>query len=476
MQASYGFRPGPYGVQDGLQPQFDPKPEAIKSRVKLFAALTIYITLFLWIYNGWGTINWWYLGLKSNGDAWELTYAIALCYMCVVILPVEIKKYSDFFASLLFWSSVLPTLLVIARQGHPGSYSYILNGCLFTALALLVAVPKIFVMKPIEPKFQISDARLLPVITAAYVTILGLFFYTYRDILNFASIDTIYDQRSLFALTEVNIILLYVLGWLSTVLNPYFIIYGLFDRTRIWMLPLGLAGQIMIFMAFAGKSFLLALFIYFWFFWFLQKNNRLLATRVSYVYLLFVIASFASVYFSDGAMEGVWGNVSALIFMRGLALPGALTGVYAEFFSFSPLTYFSQMNIVNRFVEYPYSEALGKVIGRYLSGGSEGMNANASMWATDGLSSIGPLGIIVVGLIISILLIFANRLVPHAKLPFAAMLSTTFIMNIGESGFFTNMITGGGFILVFLVAFGAPVQRARKSRRVPHSRRNMVYR
>jgi hypothetical protein len=159
-----------------------------------------------------------------------------------------------------------------------------------------------------------------------------------------------------------------------------------------------------------------------------------------------------------------------------LALPGALTGVYAEFFTFSPLTYFSQMNVVNRFVEYPYNEALGQVIGRYLNNGEAGMNANASMWATDGISSIGPIGIVLMGFIVAVALVFANRIVPYSKLPFAAIVSTTFIMNIGESGFFTNMITGGGFLLVLLVIFGAPTPRRRQPIRQMKSNRKMVYR
>jgi hypothetical protein len=454
------------GVQIGLaadQPaahqmsMFESVPTALVTRVKLFLVLVIYISGFLWVYETWGSVNWWYLGLQSNGRPQELYFGITLAIFSIFVLPTESKKYSDFFVCLLFWSSVLPTYLVIGSQGYEGVNSYQLNSFLFLALILIAKIPKFLVFSETMKmrRFKILDRGLIPFITAIYLMLLGAFYYTYKDILSFADVDTIYDQRALFAQTEVSIFFLYLLGWLSTVLNPYFIFYGLFDRSKLWMLPLGLIGQILIYMAFAGKSFILALFVYFLFYWFLQKKGRLLLHRISYVYLSFVMVSVITVYISNGAIEGNFSNVPALIYMRGLALPAALTGVYAQYFSFNPYTYFSQMNVVNLFVEYPYPESLGLVVGRFLNNGSIGMNANASMWATDGLSSLGPIGIIVIGGIVGIALSFANRLVTPERLQFASLVSTTFILNLGDSGFFTNLVTGGGLV-VMLIAFGSP--------------------
>jgi hypothetical protein len=439
-------------------PMIDSMPTALVTRAKIFLVLVVYISGFLWVYETWGSVYWWYLGLLSNGSAQELYFGIALAIFSIFVLPTETKKYSDFFVCLLFWSSILPTYLVIGRQGYSGVNSYQINSFLFLALVLIAKIPNILIFSEVTKKrrFKILDRGLIPFITVIYLMLLGSFYYTYKDILNFADIDTIYDQRALFGQTEANIFFLYLLGWLSTVLNPYFIFYGLFDRSKIWMLPLGLVGQILIYMAFAGKSFILALFVYFMFYWFLQKKGRLLPQRISYVYLSYVLVSVISVYLLNGDIESAFSNLPALIYMRGLALPAALTGVYAQFFSFSPNTYFSQMNVVNLFVQYPYSEPLGLVIGRFLNDGNISMNANASMWATDGVSSLGPVGIIVIGGIVGIALSFANRLVTPEKLQFASLVSTTLILNLADTGFFTNLVTGGGFVVVMLIAFGSP--------------------
>jgi hypothetical protein len=431
-------------------------------RFKLFTVLTVYLAAFLWVYETWGSPYWWYFGLQSNGRVSEACFGVALSYLSVLVLPVRIRKYSHYFVTLLFWSSVLPTYLVISRQGYPGINSYAINSLLFIAFALISKIPEFIDLGQSSMRLRLAEQKFVPFVTVLYVALLAGYLYNYGAILNFVGFGTVYDQRSLFAQQDVSIFFIYALGWLSTVFNPYFIFYGLFDRSRLWMLPLGLVGQLLIYMGFAGKSMLLVFFLYFWFYWFLLRKGQLQPERISYVYLLFVVVSFCSVYWSNGALDGTLGGISTLIYMRALTLPAALTGVYAEFFSTNPLTYFSQMNIVNLFVQYPYTEALGMVIGRYLNGGETGMNANASMWATDGISSLGPIGIVVVGVVVGTALSFINRIVTPDKLAFSAMLSTTFILNLGDSGFFTNLVTGGGFFMVFVVAFASPVARRPK--------------
>ncbi len=434
-----------------------------KVRAKYLLVLAIYVPCFLWVYETWGSPNWWYLGLAADGTRWEITFGILVAVASVFVLPTQIKKYSHYFITLLYWASILPTYLVIARQGYKGVNSFEINGYMFVALILIAKIPDLVDLGHAKKRFHLAEKRMIVSVTSVYVMLLGLFYYNYSDILSFAGIETIYDQRSAFAQVQVNIFLLYVLGWLSTTLNPYFITYGMIDKTKRWMMWLGLAGQILIYMGFASKGFLLILFIYFWFYLVVLKSGRLRPERISYVYLAFAVISVVSAYLSASDYDpqntgfGFWTVIASVVYMRALGLPAALTGVYAAYFATNPLTYFSQMNIMNLFVQYPYTEVLGMVIGRFLAGGSTGMNANASMWATDGLASIGPIGIIFVGTVVGVALIFANRIVTPDKLVFASIFSTTFVMNLGDSGFFTNMITGGGFLMVLAVAFASPV-------------------
>ena len=436
---------------------------AARVRAKFLLVLAIYIPCFLWVYETWGSPNWWYLGLASDGTRSEIIFGISMAVASAFVLPTLIKKYSHYFITLLYWASILPSYLVIARQGYSGVNSYEINSYLFVALTLIAKIPEIMDLGHAKKRFHLAEKRMIVGLTSAYIMLLALFYYNYSGILSFAGIDTIYDQRSAFAKVDVNIFLLYALGWLSTAFNPYFITYGMIDKTKRWMLWLGIAGQILIYMGFASKGFILILFIYFWFYLAVLKAGRLMPERISYVYLVFAIVSVISAYFagaenvSTSTEYGFWPTIASVIYMRALGLPAALTGVYAEYFATNPLTYFSQMNVVNWFVQYPYTEVLGMVIGRFLAGGSTGMNANASMWATDGLASIGPIGIVFIGTVVGIALIFANRIVTPDKLVFASILSTTFVMNLGDSGFFTNMITGGGFLMLFAVAFASPV-------------------
>src|SRR5690606_13689630 len=140
----------------------------------------------------------------------------------------------------------------------------------------------------------------------------------------------------------------------------------------------------------------------------------------------------------------------AVIFMRSFAIQGALTGVYMEFFSDNPVTYFTHVGPVRAFAEAVYNVPLGFVIGDHL-GGEGAFNANASFWATDGLAALGVLGVPVAAFIFILFMVVAKMLVSNEGVKFAACISIPFIMALGNASFFTNMLTGGGAILYVVV-------------------------
>ena len=92
---------------------------------------------------------------------------------------------------------------------------------------------------------------------------------------------------------------------------------------------------------------------------------------------------------------------------RMLAIPSIALDFYNNFFSTHELTYFCQIRALKPLISCPYHELLSSVI---LEAYGMGGNFNASLFATEGIASVGmvfaPLAVFVCGLILSL----GNRL------------------------------------------------------------------
>ena len=121
--------------------------------------------------------------------------------------------------------------------------------------------------------------------------------------------------------------------------------------------------------------------------------------------------------------------------------------IYNEFFSSHPLTYFCQIRVLKSVIDCPYQDQLSIVIfNNYPFGG----NFNASLFATEGIASLGalfaPVSVLVGGLIIA----FANRL--SAGLPpwfvlVSGAILIQFLLNVPLS---TVLFTHGAGLLFLL--------------------------
>ncbi|MDP3075375.1 hypothetical protein [Bradyrhizobium sp.] len=93
--------------------------------------------------------------------------------------------------------------------------------------------------------------------------------------------------------------------------------------------------------------------------------------------------------------------------LRVVAIPSIALDIYNAFFSSHPLTYFCQIRVLKSAMDCPYQDQLSIVMANnYPFGG----NLNASLFATEGIASLGPwlapISVLAGGLIIAL----ANRL------------------------------------------------------------------
>jgi len=145
--------------------------------------------------------------------------------------------------------------------------------------------------------------------------------------------------------------------------------------------------------------------------------------------------------------------------MRSYGMGGALTGVYGEYFSTHPYTYYSHVNVVGLFIPYPYKLSVGEEVGFDLMG--RWLNANANFWATDGIAAAGYAGVVLIGVIVGAFLVFCNGTMKSEIRRLAFISFIPFIMSVSNSSFFTSLFTGGGGVLLVLLYFwqGSKLQR-----------------
>ena len=131
---------------------------------------------------------------------------------------------------------------------------------------------------------------------------------------------------------------------------------------------------------------------------------------------------------------------------RMFAVPSIAMDYYADFFATNPHTYFCQINIVRAIAGCPYSDQLGVIFSdRYHLG-----NLNASLFATEGIASVGLRWAPVAAFFCGLLLSLGNSLsrhLPASLIAASAGLSIQALLNVPLS---TSLLTHGLMVLFLL--------------------------
>lgn len=131
---------------------------------------------------------------------------------------------------------------------------------------------------------------------------------------------------------------------------------------------------------------------------------------------------------------------------RMIAIPSGALDIYNDFFSRHELTWFCQISLLKQIMSCPYGEPLSVIMERTYKLG----NLNASLFATEGIASVGPLwaplSAFACGLIIAIGSRMANGL-PHGFILISGAMLPLVLMNVPLS---IVLVTHGAAILFLL--------------------------
>jgi hypothetical protein len=339
-----------------------------------------------------------------------------------------------------FYTMILGYLCLAAfSQLH---YDHTLASISAFASALAFLGPALFITAPIKQRLTLS-ARVfdnllsLILVLAAAVIAIGAS-YNFRLV----GISDIYKFRGGI---EFPAWLRYPMGATSNVLLPF--AFACFvARGNQWRAAVVLPLLLLFYPITLNK---LALFAPFWLV-FLALLFRFFEARTAVVLSLFLPASvgvvLALLYKSDLlSFEPMIYYFSAINF-RMIAFPSIALDVYNDFFSTHDHTYFCQILLLKPFVTCPYSDFLSVMMARAYQLG----NLNASLFATEGVASVGlmlaPFAVFGCGLVIAA----ANRLssgLPSKFILLSGGIIPQVLLNVPLT---TTLLTGGAALLFLL--------------------------
>lgn len=310
------------------------------------------------------------------------------------------------------------------------------------ASAITFLLPALFLASPITRTSTLSaktfDRVLVFIFLIGVATVLLASTYSFRIV----SPGEASNLRS----NAIPTILNYLIGVTSSSLLP-FLFACLVARKALWRSGAVLALMLFYYPIAMSKT---AFFAPVWLI-LMSMLSRFVGSRMTIV-LSLLLPTLAGVvllllFRNDGSLSRFASAYFFNVNFRMIAVPSLALDLYNDFFSRHDLTYFCQIGIVKRIVACPYRDQLSVVMLKYFP---EGGTYNASLFATEGIASVGmlfaPISAFVCGLVIALGNRASSGLPPSFILVSSAILAQI-LLNVPLS---TVLITHGGAFLFLL--------------------------
>lgn len=287
-------------------------------------------------------------------------------------------------------------------------------------------------------KMNIKRLHLKPprkeVLIAFTIFIIAVLFMEFRSTYSFVSFEDVYSQRE--KGSNASLVSGYFTLWLTYFIGPVLVAMGLIKKDK----KILIFGTLSIIFVYGINASKIALFIPFLiiFLYYIKSKGKDIFKALT--------AVFSSICLIAYWLPPTYFMISAVILMRTFGISGLLTYQYNEFFKANPHTYYSHINVVN-FVtgNYPYDQDLGFVVSSYFFESDN--NANANFLATDGIASLGMIGVIIISIVCGIYMLYTKSLVDNKNSLLVGLVFISFAFIILNVGLFTSLLSGGFLFL-----------------------------
>lgn len=380
------------------------------------------------------------IAYNSNAVASAL---LAVAMFALVFLLFVVAEFSlGYFVGFYFCSMVLGYLWLTFFSLR--TYDHETARLSAAASAIVFLLPALFVRSPLPQIRKLSvksfDRLLLVLFLVCAATVAVGAAYNFR----FVSPDDASTLRTDALPTSVN----YLIGITSGSLLPFLFAYCV-ARNTFWR-----AGAVVLLMllyypiavskmAFFAPAWLIVL----------TALARFFEARVVVVLsLLLPIVAGVLLFDTLGAGgDGVVVRFAAayhfIVNFRLLAVPSLALDLYNEFFARHELTHFCQIKVLKLIIGCPYQDQLGVVMLNYFPGGG---TYNASLFATEGIASVGVLYAPITVFLCSVVIAFGNRASAGLPPSFVLVSGAMLVQNLLNVPLSTVLLTHGGALLFLL--------------------------
>jgi len=366
--------------------------------------------------------------------------AVAAAFSLVAVLFIGARFSFGYFVGFYLYTMMLGFLWLNSFSKLP--YDHKLAGLSAAVATVLFLLPALLINTPIRQVFALSTAgfeRLLAaILVVALATIAVASTYSFR----LTTLSHIYEFRD-----EIQFptIIRYLVGIVPNALLPFAVAAYVALKQR-WRAGFALMLMLVFYPITLTK---LALFTPAWIVGLLALS-WLVEARAA-----IILSLFGPMFLGLALVTGVGGRRTFAYFdlvnIRMMATPSGAMDIYNDFFASHPLTHFCQVSILKLFMNCPYQEPLSVVMNKAYPLG----NLNASLFATEGVASVGlylaPLSALVCGFVIALGNRTAAGLPPRFILISAAILPQI-LLNVP----LTTTLLSDGAALLFLLWYITP--------------------
>jgi hypothetical protein len=367
--------------------------------------------------------------------------AVAAAFSLVAALFIRARFSFGYFVGFYLYTMMLGFLWLNSFSKLP--YDHKLAGLSAAVATVLFLLPALLIDTPIRQVFALSTAgfeRLLAaILVVALATIAAASAYSFR----LTTLSHIYEFRD-----EIQFptIIRYWVGIVPNALLPFAVAAYVALKQR-WRAGLALILMLVFYPITLTK---LALFTPAWIVGLLALSWVVVEARAA-----IILSLFGPMFLGLALMTGVGGHRMLAYFnlvnIRMMATPSGAMDIYNDFFANHPLTHFCQVSILKLFMNCPYQEPLSVVMNKAYPLG----NLNASLFATEGVASVGlylaPLSALVCGFVIAL----GNRTaagLPSRFILISAAILPQILLNVP----LTTTLLSDGAALLFLLWYITP--------------------
>jgi hypothetical protein len=308
------------------------------------------------------------------------------------------------------------------------------------ASALIFLLPVLFVTSPLPRAGGLSVKsfeRLLAVIfLICLATVAAGATYNFRFVSP--------GQASALRTDALPRILNYLVPITSGALLPFLFAY-LVARKAFWRAAAVIALMLCYYPVAVSKT---ALFAPAWLI-FMAVLCRIFGARMAVVLsLLLPIAAGVLLLLGLGQQSALSpGSYFFNVNFRLLAVPSLAMDIYNEFFASHPLTHFCQIGLLKPIIGCPYNQQLGLLMQDYFPGGG---TYNGSLFATEGIASVGLLYAPVTAFVCGLVIAVGNRASAGLPPSFVLVSGAVLIQILLNVPLSTVLLSHGGALLFLL--------------------------